>query len=845
MVFGMGMALAGGKASPVVWPADMEGEDREGYPEKATMDWGAPEEDLPPVRPPGSSRDDERMPSILKTGGNRDNSRNSSRNNSRNNLGGVPGVPHNRPDPLAPAGVRPGRSRDHFETISPKGSRDMHVVSFSHHKHRERGASISPGPSPRASTRNRGTKSMQVERKESFFAPYPGAPGYGPLFGDEPSLHGRPASRGASFARPKIEKGLKDEDLLVKKMGMAWKNRSVTTRRISLSDAKQLKWSEEACDDALGDALGDGLTITALEVPDARTDMMAQEGEDPLKRQRKFYLLNPRSPAIKTWDLWIGVLLMFVCIFTPYEVAFLEANVGARFWLNRVIDIFFILDILLQFFLPYQHAGTGQWVFSHYSILRHYARTWLIIDVVSVVPVDVLTILYESDEETGVDKLRSVRLVRLLRLAKLLRVLRAARLMKRWEASLAINYARVSLVKFAGFTVLVCHWLACAWYLVIVLEGNEGCSASPDKCDVLEDRLNWVNNYQYLGVDAGPFPKYIAALYWSIATLSTLGYGDVVPTTDGERIFVVVAMVTGASTYSYMIGSACSIILGMNEKNQQFYQTIDSLNTYMEDKGIPRPLRSKLRDFFRFRRHNVLPVDASSLLRQMSPMLRSQVSLHVHSRWITAVPFFRMCDEEFVNAVVLQLTTEAFSEGELVVRPQMPALKMYIVEKGVIHVGESATLATYGSAFGVDMIFRRGNYRRMYSCHTLSNAVVHVLGKPQLFKIIEDFPEHKRRLRKYVLHQIFRNNIMLYKDAIHRLQVLEGEGWVADLETEFHPNILPLAFQVGCNCPLGASLSHRRALRGIRRALRGISQKGSSWHFARRDRGTHRTDALP
>ena len=43
MVFGMGMGLAAGKGSPVVWPADMEGEDREGYPEKATMDWGAPE----------------------------------------------------------------------------------------------------------------------------------------------------------------------------------------------------------------------------------------------------------------------------------------------------------------------------------------------------------------------------------------------------------------------------------------------------------------------------------------------------------------------------------------------------------------------------------------------------------------------------------------------------------------------------------------------------------------------------------------------------------------------------------------------------------------------------------
>lgn len=48
--------------------------------------------------------------------------------------------------------------------------------------------------------------------------------------------------------------------------------------------------------------------------------------------------------------------------------------------------------------------------------------------------------------------------------------------------------------------------------------------------------------------------KYVAALYWSVATLSTLGYGDVIPVNDTERIIASFLTVVGASAYAYMVG---------------------------------------------------------------------------------------------------------------------------------------------------------------------------------------------------------------------------------------------------------------------------------------------------
>lgn len=62
--------------------------------------------------------------------------------------------------------------------------------------------------------------------------------------------------------------------------------------------------------------------------------------------------------------------------------------------------------------------------------------------------------------------------MRLLRLAKLLRIFRAGRIFQRWESKMAVNYSSILLLKFTFFTIMVGHWLACGFHLIIVIEAN-------------------------------------------------------------------------------------------------------------------------------------------------------------------------------------------------------------------------------------------------------------------------------------------------------------------------------------------------------------------------------------
>ena len=96
----------------------------------------------------------------------------------------------------------------------------------------------------------------------------------------------------------------------------------------------------------------------------------------------------------------------------------------------------------------------------------------------------------------------------------------------------------------------LCHWMACALKLV-----NQG----------------YLDNYEHDGL----WSIYGVTVYWAMTTLTTVGYGDLTPTTDKERLFTIVAMVVGGAFYAVLVGSISSAVAQSDLNTTAFHERMD------------------------------------------------------------------------------------------------------------------------------------------------------------------------------------------------------------------------------------------------------------------------------
>ena len=113
-----------------------------------------------------------------------------------------------------------------------------------------------------------------------------------------------------------------------------------------------------------------------------------------------------------------------------------NVSVSSSWQMNRVIDVIFIIDLVLQFFLMYPagDSDTGvRWVDSRRQIISNYLTGWFALDFFSIclMAIDFVTILSGKENADSLGALRVLRVLRALRLIKLVRLVRASRMFKR------------------------------------------------------------------------------------------------------------------------------------------------------------------------------------------------------------------------------------------------------------------------------------------------------------------------------------------------------------------------------------------------------------------------------
>jgi hypothetical protein len=129
-------------------------------------------------------------------------------------------------------------------------------------------------------------------------------------------------------------------------------------------------------------------------------------------------LLHPDGQFRKIWDLVQVFALAYVAVLVPFRTGFeVDLDVLSAAWfIEMIVDIYFIADIVLNFRTGYFDDGSLQMDPS--QIARNYLTGWLTIDIVSCLPITYIMQLVEAfadDNEDGQSGV-NVKVFKILRL---------------------------------------------------------------------------------------------------------------------------------------------------------------------------------------------------------------------------------------------------------------------------------------------------------------------------------------------------------------------------------------------------------------------------------------------
>ncbi|XP_040605857.1 potassium voltage-gated channel subfamily H member 6 isoform X2 [Mesocricetus auratus] len=389
------------------------------------------------------------------------------------------------------------------------------------------------------------------------------------------------------------------------------------------------------------------------------------------------------SPFKAVWDWLILLLVIYTAVFTPYSAAFLlsdqdESQRGTCGYtcspltvVDLIVDIMFVVDIVINFRTTY--VNTNDEVVSHpRRIAVHYFKGWFLIDMVAAIPFDLLIFRTGSDETTT--------LIGLLKTARLLRLVRVARKLDRYS-----EYGAAVLFLLMCTFALIAHWLACIWYAI----GNV-------ERPYLEPKIGWLDSLgvqlgkHYNGSDPASGPsvqdKYVTALYFTFSSLTSVGFGNVSPNTNSEKVFSICVMLIGSLMYASIFGNVSAIIQRLYSGTARYHTQMLRVKEFIRFHQIPNPLRQRLEEYFQHAWSYTNGIDMNAVLKGFPECLQADICLHLHRALLQHCPAFHGASKGCLRALAVKFKTTHAPPGDTLVHLGDVLSTLYFISRGSIEI---------------------------------------------------------------------------------------------------------------------------------------------------------------
>ncbi|XP_009408890.2 potassium channel KAT3-like isoform X1 [Musa acuminata AAA Group] len=375
---------------------------------------------------------------------------------------------------------------------------------------------------------------------------------------------------------------------------------------------------------------------------------------------RKF-MISPYDPHYRAWQMFLVLLVIYSAWICPFELAFLRYLPAKLFWVENILNSFFAIDIIVTFFVAFLDRKSYLLIDDPKRIAARYLSSWFIFDILSTAPFQAISLLFRgSGNNLGFKILNMLRLWRLRRVSSLF---------SRLEKDIRFNYFWTRCTKLILVTLFAVHCAGCFNYLIADRYPNP--------------KRTWIGAVMPNFRSESLWTRYVTAIYWSITTLTTTGYGDLHAENSREMLVDIFYMMFNLGLTAYLIGNMTNLVVHGTSRTRNFRDTIQAASEFAARNQLPQRIKDQMLSHIclRFKTEGLKQQET---LNDLPKGIHSSIAYYLFFPIVQQVYLFRGVSFKFLYQLVTEMQAEYFPPREDVILQNEASSDLYLLVSGAV-----------------------------------------------------------------------------------------------------------------------------------------------------------------
>ncbi|RZR88889.1 hypothetical protein BHM03_00016538 [Ensete ventricosum] len=375
------------------------------------------------------------------------------------------------------------------------------------------------------------------------------------------------------------------------------------------------------------------------------------------------HIVSPYDPRYRLWELFLIFLVLYSAWICPFEFAFLRYLPSKIFLVDNIVDSFFAIDTVLTFFVAFIDHKSYLLVDDPKRIAVRYLSTWFIFDACSTYPIQTISFSYNRHGNS-----LSFKLLSMLRLWRLRRV---SSLFARLEKDIRFNYFWTRCTKLFSVTIFAVHCSGCFNYMIA--------DRYPDP------KRTWIGAVIPNFREDDLWQRYVTAIYWSITTLTTTGYGDLHAENTREMLFDIFYMFFNLGLMAYLIGNMTNLVVQGTSRTKKFRDTIQNASEFASRNKLPKYIEEQMLSHICLR-FKTEELKQQEILDDLPKAIRSSIAEHLFLPIVQNIYLFQGVSSNILFQMVTEMKAEYFPPKEDVILQNEAPKDLYVIVSGAVEM---------------------------------------------------------------------------------------------------------------------------------------------------------------